>query len=88
MAFLPDARCGRVLAVLVAWLLFPPPSGALQITSGHAEPGRQICLDGTRKDGKNAESADTRNNLGIPDRDQNRMQDARKEYGEILKTYR
>ena len=26
--------------------------------------------------------------FGIPDRDQNRMQDARKEYREILKTYR
>ena len=88
MAFLPHARRWRVLAVLVAWLLAPPRSGALQIATGHAEPGREICLDWTRKDGKNAEPADKRNNLGIPDRDQNRMQDARKEYGEILKTYR
>src|SRR5260221_1013852 len=88
MAFLPHARRWRVLAVLVAWLLLPPPSRALQIASGHAEPGRQICLDWTRKDGKNAEPADTRNNLGIPDRDKNRMEDARKEYEEILKTYR
>jgi tetratricopeptide (TPR) repeat protein len=88
MAFLPHARRWRVLAVLVAWLLVPPPSGALQIASGHAEPGRQICLDWTRKDGKNAKPADTRNNLGIPDRDQNRMEDARKEYEEALKIYR
>ena len=88
MAFLPHARRWRVLAILDAWLLVPPRSGALQIATGHAEPGREICLDWTRKDGKNAEPADKRNNLGIPDRDQNRMQDARKEYGEILKTYR
>src|SRR5258707_4664007 len=88
MAFLPHARRWRVLAVLVAWLLLPPPSRALQIASGHAEPGRQICLDWTRKDRKNAEPADKRNNLEIPDRDQNRMEDARKEYEETLKTYR
>ncbi len=88
MAFLPHARRWRVLAVLVAWLLVPPRSGAMQIASGHAEPGRQICLDWTTKDGKNAKPADTRNNLGIPDRDQNRMEDARKEYEESLKTYR
>src|SRR5260370_33970521 len=80
MAFLPHARRWRVLAVLVAWLLVPPRSGAMPIASRHAEPGRQICLDWTRKDGKNAKPADTRNNLGIPDRNQNRMEDARKEY--------
>jgi len=39
-------------------------------------------MDWTRKDGKNAEPADKRNNLGIPDRDQNRIEDARKEYEE------
>src|SRR5260221_559146 len=88
MAFLPHARRWRVLAVLVAWLLLPPPSRALQIASGHAEPGRQICLDWTRKDGKNAEPADTRNNLGILDSDKNRMKDARKKYEEALKIYR
>src|SRR5260221_1077212 len=88
MAFLPHARRWRVLAVLVAWLLVPPRSGAMQIASGHAEPGRQICLDWTRKDGKNAKPADTRNNLGLPDRDQNRMEAARKEYEQTLKTYR
>jgi tetratricopeptide (TPR) repeat protein len=60
----------------------------MQIASGHAELGLQICLDWTRKDGKNAEPTDTRNNLGIPDRDQNRIEDARKEYEETLKTYR
>lgn len=37
---------------------------------------------------KNAEPADKRNNLGIPDRDQNRMQEARQEYEESLKIYR
>ena len=88
MAFLPHARRWRVLAVLVAWLLLSSGSGALQIATGHGEPGRQICMDWTRKDGKNAEPADKRNNLGIPDRDQNRMEDARKEYEESLKTYR
>ena len=87
MAFLPHARRWRVLAVLVAWLLVPPRSGAMQIASGHAEPGRQICLDWTRKDGKNAEPTDTRNDLRIPDRDQNRMAEARKEYEEALKIY-
>jgi tetratricopeptide (TPR) repeat protein len=60
----------------------------LQTATGHAELGGQICLGWTRKDGKNAEPADTLNNLGIPDRDQNRMEDARKEYEETLKTYR
>ena len=84
MAFLAHARRWRVLAVLLAWLLRSPWSGALQIATDHAEPGRQICLDWTRQDGKNAELADTRNNLGIPDRDQN----ARKEYEETLKTHR
>ncbi|HET9376105.1 MAG TPA: tetratricopeptide repeat protein, partial [Chthoniobacterales bacterium] len=88
MAFLPHARRWRVLAVLVAWLLLPPPSGALQIASRHAEPGRQICLDWTRKDGKKAKPADKRNNLGILDSDQNRIEDARKEYEETLKSYR
>src|SRR5260221_520811 len=88
MAFLPHARRWRVLAVLVAWLLVPPRSGAMPIASRYAEPGRQICLDWTRKDGKNAKPADTRNNLGIPDRDQNRMEEARKEYEEALKIYR
>src|SRR6266404_1409626 len=87
MAFLPHARRCRVLAVLVAWLLLSSGSGALQIASGHGEPGRQICMDWTRKDGKNAEPADKRNNLGIPDRDQNRMEAARKEYEEALKIY-
>src|SRR5438270_849470 len=88
MAFLPHARRWRVLAVLVAWLLLSSGSGALQIATGHGEPGRQICMDWTRKDGKNAEPADKRNNLGIPDRDQNRMEEARKEYEEALKIYR
>src|SRR6267154_725368 len=88
MAFLPHARRWRVLAVLVAWLLLSSGSGALQIATGHGEPGRKICMDWTRKDGKNAEPADTRNNLGIPDRDQNRIEDARREYEESLKTYR
>src|SRR5258708_14265446 len=88
MAFLPHARRWRVLAVLVAWLLVPTRCGAMQIRSRHAEPRRQICLDWTRKDGKNAKPADTRNNPGIPDSDQNRMEDARKEYEETLKTYR
>src|SRR5258708_34882511 len=88
MAFLPHARRWRVLAVLVTWLLLSSGSGAMQIASGHAEPGRQICLDWTRKDGKKAKPADTRNNLGLPDRDQNRMEDAGKEYEQTLKTYR
>jgi thymidylate kinase len=87
MPFLPHARRWRVLAVLVAWLLVPPRSGAMQTASGHVEPGRQICLDWTTKDGKNTKPADTRNNLGIPDRDQNRMEDTRKEYEEALKIY-
>ena len=85
MAFLPEARCWPVPAILVACLLLPSRSGALPIATDYAEPGRQICLDWTRQDGKNAELADTRNNLGIPDRDQNRM--ARKEYEEALKIY-
>ena len=84
MAFLPHARRWPVPAILVACLLLPPRSGALPIATDYAEPGRQICLDWTRQDGKNGELADTRNNLGIPDRDQN----ARKEYEETLKTYR
>jgi Tfp pilus assembly protein PilF len=88
MAFLPHVQRWRALAVVLAWLLLPPRSGALQTATGHAELGRQICLDWTRKDGKNAEPADTRNNLGIPDHEQNRMDDARKEYEETLKTYR
>src|SRR5258708_9997711 len=88
MAFLPHARRWRVLEVLVAWLLLSSGSGALQIATGHGEPGRQICMDWTRKEGKNAEPADKANNLGIPDRDQNRMEVARKEYEETLKTYR
>jgi tetratricopeptide (TPR) repeat protein len=88
MAFLPHAQPWRALAVLLAWLLLPPRSGALQTATGHAELGQQIYLDGTRKDGKNAEPADTRNNLGIPDHEQNRMDDARKDYEETLKTYR
>jgi hypothetical protein len=88
MAFLPHAQRWRALAVLVAWLLLSSRSGALQAATGHAELGRQICLDWARKDGKNAEPTDTRNNLGIPDRDQNRIEEARKEYEETLKTYR
>src|SRR2546430_7365287 len=88
MAFLPHAQRWRALAVLVAWLLLSSRSSALQAATGHAELGRQICLDWTRKDGKNAEPTDTRNNLGIPDRDQNRIEEARKEYEETLKTYR
>ena len=84
MAFLPHARRWSVLAVLVACLLLPPRSGALPIATDYAEPEWQICLDWTRQDGENAELADTGNNLGIPDRDQN----ARKEYEETLKTYR
>src|SRR6267154_1674008 len=83
MAFLPHARRWRVLAVLVAWLLLSSGSGALQIATGHGEPGRQICMDWTRKDGKNAEPADKRNNLGIPDRDKNRMEEALKTYREL-----
>src|SRR6266404_1985203 len=88
MAFLPHAQRWRALAVLVAWLLLSSRSGALQAATGHAELGRQICLDWARKDGKNAEPTDTRNNLGIPDRDRNRIEEARKEYEETLKTYR
>src|SRR5260221_16355 len=88
MAFLPHARRWRVLAVLVAWLLVPPRSGALQIATGHAEPGRQICLDWTRKDSKTTEPADTRNNLGNTDRDQKLIEKGRKEYEEALKIYR
>src|SRR6266446_5855767 len=88
MAFLPHAQRWRALAVVVACLLLSSGSGALQIASGHGEPGRQICMDWTRKDGKNAEPTDTRSNLGIPDRDQNRMEEARKEYEESLKIYR
>ena len=44
-------------------------------------------MDWTRKDGKNAEPTDTRSNLGIPDRDQNRMEEARKDYEEALNIY-
>src|SRR5260221_639862 len=88
MAFLPHARRWRVLAVLVAWLLVPPRSGAMQIARGHAAPGRQICLDWTRKDGKNAKPAATRNNLGLPAPDQNRMDEGRKEYEETVKSNR
>ena len=88
MAFLRHALRWRVLALLRAWLLLPLQSGPLQMDSGHAEPGQQICSDWTRKDRKSAQPADTRNNLGIPDRDQNRMEDARKEYEETLKACR
>src|SRR6202035_3327602 len=88
MAFLPHARRWRVLAVLVAWLLLSSGSGALQIATGHGEPGRQICMDWTRKDGKNAEPADKRNNLGNLDSAQSRMKEGRKKYEEALKIYR
>jgi hypothetical protein len=47
MAFFPHAQRWRALAVLVAWLLLLPQSGALPTETGRAELGRQICLDCT-----------------------------------------
>jgi tetratricopeptide (TPR) repeat protein len=88
MAFLPHAQHWRALAVLVAWLLLLARSGAFQTATDHAELGRQIYLDCTREDGKNDRPTNAHNNLGIADRDQNQMEEARREYEESLKIYR
>ena len=84
MAFLPHARRWPLPAVLAAWFLLSPRSGVLPIETDYAEPGWEICLDWTRQNGSDAKVADTRDNMGIPDRDQS----ARKEYEETLKAYR
>src|SRR6516225_1399396 len=84
MAFLPHARRCHLPAVLAAWFLLSPRSGALPIATDYAEPCWEVCLDWARQNGKNAELADTRDNLGILDRDQS----SRKEYEETLKTHR
>jgi tetratricopeptide (TPR) repeat protein len=88
MAFLPPSRLWGVLAVLVACLLLAPVSFAWQIPSAHPARGRQIGFDWARELGRNAELAYTRSKPAIPDGDQNRMEDARKEYEEALSTYR
>src|SRR5260221_231599 len=102
MAFLPHAQRWRALAVLLAWLLFPSWSGALQTATGHAELRPQ--MDDARKEYEESlktfrelarqdpetylpDVAMTLNNLGILDSDQNRMAEARKEYEEALKIY-
>ena len=85
-----------MLAVLVACLLLPARSFAWQIATPHVELGRQIFFDWARKEGRNAELADKRNNLGIQDGERNNLgiqdgeqnRNARKEYEEALKTYR
>jgi tetratricopeptide (TPR) repeat protein len=46
------------------------------------------CLEWARKNGKNAELAETLNNLGNLDSDQGRMQEARQEFGEALQIRR
>jgi tetratricopeptide (TPR) repeat protein len=46
------------------------------------------CLEWARKNRKDAELAATLNNLGNLDRDQGRMDEARREFAEALQTYR
>jgi tetratricopeptide (TPR) repeat protein len=46
------------------------------------------CLEWARKNGKNDKLAETLDNLGILDRRQGRMEEARKEYAGALQTYR
>jgi tetratricopeptide (TPR) repeat protein len=46
------------------------------------------CLELARKSQSDSEIAETFNNLGVLDRDQGRMEEARKEYAEALQTYR
>jgi tetratricopeptide (TPR) repeat protein len=53
-----------------------------------AEMAYGWCLKWARKGGKDAELADTLNDLGVIDSDQNRMEEARKKLDEALKTYR
>jgi tetratricopeptide (TPR) repeat protein len=103
MALLPHAQRWRALAVLLAWLLFPSWSGALQTATGHAELRPQ--MDDARKEYEESlktfrelarkdpetylpDVAMTLNNLGILDSAQDRMKEARKEYEESLKIYR
>ncbi len=53
-----------------------------------AEAAYDWCLDWARRGERNTELAVTLNNLGLLDRDQNRMEDARKEFQEALQIHR
>ncbi|MGA8657615.1 MAG: tetratricopeptide repeat protein [Chthoniobacterales bacterium] len=53
-----------------------------------ARKAYERCLEWARKPGNDAELALTLNNLGVLDSDQNRLEEARNDYGEALKIYR
>ena len=71
------------------------PGCCFSLSRVHCRPGPvaqnsggRCVLTAQRRDGDNAEPVETGKNLLTLDRDQNRMEDARQEYEETLKTYR
>ena len=86
MAVLPPFWCRGVLEILVDSLLLAPRSTAWQMATDLIAPGYRICFERAKKEGRNAEIADSRKSLVIPEGEQNR--DVRREYEEALRSYR